>query len=484
MLTRQAWPMALSAMIVGSVAVIVQADEKIPPQPAPAAGTATSSPSEESRKPIKPKELSDSVKKGLAYLVSQQNDEGGFGQGGGWRLNADGKSGRVEGQDVKDPADVGNTCMAALALIRAGNTPREGKYSRQLIKAVEFIEKHVESADKESMYVTSVRDTQLQSKIGRYVDTFLTALVLTELKGQIPDTKSEDRLFAALNKTIGKIEANQQADGTFAGNAGWASILSQGLCSKALNRAAQKGVAIKPETIKRDLDQSVAQLDTGRATGAAGPPSSVAGPGPGAIPALALPVSGPLSRASEPSVLGAAVSRGSVAGTSDAGVSLYSLSANAGRVQDAVNTNQARKRNAEAVVNSPTADDKAKETARGELKEVAAAEQFSLQANRQIVDSLSNDRFVKGFGNNGGEEFLSYMNISETLLVQGGEAWKKWDKQACQTISGVQNDDGSWSGHHCITGRTFCTSAALLTMMADRAPLPTAEAVPATPATK
>jgi hypothetical protein len=97
---------------------------------------------------------------------------------------------------------------------------------------------------------------------------------------------------------------------------------------------------------------------------------------------------------------------------------------------------------------------------------------------RQIVANLGNDRFLKGFGNNGGEEFLSYMNISETLLAQGGDEWEKWDRQVSQTISKVQNEDGSWSGHHCITGRTFCTSAALLTLMADRAPLPVAEAKP------
>ena len=36
----------------------------------------------------------------------------------------------------------------------------------------------------------------------------------------------------------------------------------------------------------------------------------------------------------------------------------------------------------------------------------------------------------------------------------------------------IQNSDGSWSGHHCITGRTFCTSTALLVLMADRSPIP------------
>jgi hypothetical protein len=45
------------------------------------------------------------------------------------------------------------------------------------------------------------------------------------------------------------------------------------------------------------------------------------------------------------------------------------------------------------------------------------------------------------------------------------------------TITGAQNADGSWAGHHCITGRTFCTSAALLTLLVDRAPAATITAV-------
>ncbi len=36
----------------------------------------------------------------------------------------------------------------------------------------------------------------------------------------------------------------------------------------------------------------------------------------------------------------------------------------------------------------------------------------------------------------------------------------------------VQNQDGSWSGQHCITGRSFGTSTALLVLMADRTPVP------------
>jgi prenyltransferase/squalene oxidase-like repeat protein len=459
MSTRKGWPVALSLMFVGSTAVIVRADEVPSPAQTATPGTPTTSKTEEARKPVKPKELSDSVKKGLAYLISQQHETGGFGQGGGWRVNVEGQSGRVEGTDVKDPPDVGNTCIAALALIRAGNTPKDGQYAKQVAKAIDFIEQHVEAADKESLYVTPVRDTQLQSKIGKYVDTFLTALVLSELKGQMPDKKSEDRLFAALNKTIGKIESNQQADGTFVGNVGWASVLSQGICSKALNRASQKGFAVKAETIKRDLDQTVGQLDPSKTpVGSAAPVATAGSISSGRVSGFK--------------------TGGAASGKGDAGVSLYSLSANAGRLQDSVNTSKSQKRKAEAVLSSPSADAKSKEAAQQELKDVAAAENVNALAVREVAANLGNDRFLKGFGNNGGEEFLSYMNISETLFAQGGEAWEKWDRQAGETITKVQNGDGSWSGHHCITGRTFCTSTALLTMLADRAPLPVAEVKP------
>ena len=88
---------------------------------------------------------------------------------------------------------------------------------------------------------------------------------------------------------------------------------------------------------------------------------------------------------------------------------------------------------------------------------------------------LDDKQFLAGFGNNGGEEFLSYMNLSEMMFDKGGSEWERWDRSISENIQRVQNEDGSWSGHHCITGRTFCTSTALLTLLADRASIPVAE---------
>src|SRR5262249_52651947 len=144
-----------------------------------------------------PKPLSDAVTKGLAYLIGQQHEDGGWGQGGGWRQADQGGGARVEGPEGAGPSDVGNTWIATLALVRAGNTPKEGKYAQNVARAIAFICKNIEGADGDSLYVTQVRNTQLQSKIGTYIDTFLASLVLAELKGYMPEQKSEQRLVAA-----------------------------------------------------------------------------------------------------------------------------------------------------------------------------------------------------------------------------------------------------------------------------------------------
>ena len=74
----------------------------------------------------------------------------------------------------------------------------------------------------------------------------------------------------------------------------------------------------------------------------------------------------------------------------------------------------------------------------------------------------------------GGEEFFSYLNISDSLRRSGGQEWQKWNTDITSKILKMQNNDGTWAGHHCITGRTFVTSTALLVLTADRAPVPLA----------
>ncbi len=88
-----------------------------------------------------------------------------------------------------------------------------------------------------------------------------------------------------------------------------------------------------------------------------------------------------------------------------------------------------------------------------------------------IKGQLRDTRFVTGFGSIGGEEFFSYLNISDSLHRTGGPEWEKWNGDIKTKIVKMQNEDGTWAGHHCITGRVAVTSAAILTLLSDREPV-------------
>ena len=155
----------------------------------------------------------------------------------------------------------------------------------------------------------------------------------------------------------------------------------------------------------------------------------------------------------------------------DAGVALYSTAADLGVLQDSVNTAQAMKKDLrDKAQNGQDAGER--KMAEAKLGQIADLEKVQDANRAAVIERLDDKRFVSGFGSNGGEEFLSYMTIAESLVLKGGAEWKTWDDSMSGNLNRIQNGDGSWSGHHCITGRTFCTSTALLVLMADRAPIP------------
>ena len=401
---------------------------------------------------VHPKPLTSSAKKGLAYLVSQQNENGGWGQGGGWRIGA--KGDRIEGPEVKDPPDLADTCIATLALLRAGNSPKHGIHAKSVAKAIDFISKFVEKSDKDSLYVTDLRTTQLQSKLGPYVDTFLAAWVLAETKGMLADEKSDKQLITALNKIVAKMERHQREDGTWSHEGGWAPILCQALACKGLNRSKQVGVKVTDTTLARAEKYAAANYDRERggfaAPGLGGEGLGGGGLGLGGLGGGGLGLGG------------------------GGGVPLYLQGGQLGGLQESINTNKQLKDSVSQVAKSKTAAKEEKAKAQDQLRRFEESEKVQEEAAKSILKQLNNEEFIKGFGSNGGEEFLSYMNISDTLLAKGGDDWQKWDKQASENLVRIQNKDGSWAGDHCITGRTFCTASALLVIMADRAPAPLA----------
>lgn len=368
---------------------------------------------------VDPKPMSNQVTRGLEWLVAHQLDDGGWGQGDESRH----MRGSNQAQQ-RSTSNVADTSMALMALMRSGSTARSGAYQKAIRRGLGFIMAEIEESDDGSLYVTDIRGTRVQGKIGTYVDTFTALAVLTEAKSSMPDQVGNRRLEKSLDKILAKIEKNQRSDGTW-DNRGWAPVLSQSMAAKSLNRAAQSGLDVKDETLARVENQAKKQFDS---------------------------------------------KSGKFGSGGSAGIELYAGAANSSTMRDSVSTRKlrARKMSRRAAKTRSAADQQAaeRETAAAQTAEIATD-----TAEKALIERLEDPNFVQGFGNNGGEEFLSYMLVSESLIARGGDDWKTWDARITKLINHVQNGDGSWTGHHCITGRTFCTAAALLVLMADRTPV-------------
>ena len=362
------------------------------------------------------------VSKALNWLVSTQGKDGGWGQDGGETSYV------RQGEHLESNGnDVANTAVVALALLHTGTTATRGQYHDQLQRAVDFILEHVEQSPGEGLAVTDLRGTQIQRKLGPYIDTFMTSKLLAELDGTMADARANARVRRNLQKCVVKIEKNQLKDGSWNIAGGWAPILGTSMASQSLAVAQSKGAA-NPQAALDEVQMytmaSVAPPPPGASLGGVvgGVPGGVgAGFGGGGVAAA-----GRLPSAMTADSMG-------VSG----GVPLYK---SAQELEQLSRTEGDRKKNADRI--------------------------------QQITTQLSNKQFVTGFGSIGGEEFFSWLNISDSLHRTGGEPWQKWNGEMKTRLLKLQNEDGTWAGHHCITGRVAVTSAAILLLTADREPVP------------
>jgi len=339
------------------------------------------------------------VDKGSKWLLSTQGKDGGWGQDGGETSYV------RQGERLESTGnDVANTAVAATALLHSGSGPSRGEYQASLARAVNFILRHVDESPAEGLEVTTMHGTQIERKLGPFIDTFLTSKLLAELDGQMGDAKTNAHVRQALQKCVAKIEKNQLKDGSWNIAGGWAPILGTSMASNSLYLAQKKGVAVNQATMTKVQEYTAA--------------------------AAAKP-----SEATRHGVMGG-VAAGSTAMMVSAGVPLYQ---DAQALEQLSRTERDRKVNADRI--------------------------------KSIAGNLSNDRYVMGFGSFGGEEFFSYLNISDSLHRTGGPEWVKWNADMKTKLVKLQNEDGSWAGHHCITGRVAVTSAAILTMLVDREPI-------------
>ncbi len=358
-----------------------------------------------------PEKVHSSLEKALVWLMKAQREDGGWGAGS--------HANQTEMDPHKVPSDPATTAMVSMALLRCENTPKSGKYAEQLNKAVSFLLSSVEKSDIKSLNITNLQGTQPQSKLGQNIDVVLTSQFLTNLLDHISDdAQFEHRIKEAIQVCVNKIEAAQQTNGSFSGGS-WAGVLQSSFATSALESAESRGIEVDTVVLENARDYQSGNYNAGT---------------------------------------------GSVKTEDAAGVMLYSISSTSrSTAQDATKAKTELKRAKEEGKLDGDAEINSENLQKAGFSE---AESMKLASSYQINEASKTQAMsadvMSGFGNNGGEEFLSFLQTGEGMIVGNDQTWKKWYDNVSVTLLNIQEQDGNWSGHHCITSPVFCTATAVL----------------------
>jgi hypothetical protein len=95
---------------------------------------------------------------------------------------------------------------------------------------------------------------------------------------------------------------------------------------------------------------------------------------------------------------------------------------------------------------------------------------------QRAIGVIARMRFDQDVGGaTGGEEFLGAVYATQALFLERADAYAAWYERITKALHAGQNADGSWLGHHCITGRVFCTACSIMTLLTPDRSLPLVE---------
>ena len=361
--------------------------------------------------------IESSISRGLTWIAEAQANNGGWGAGSHQR------------QDVRDPhavsTDPATTALVGMALLRNGNSLNGGSYSANLKKALNYLLEAVENTPDQAKFITQLTNTQPQIKLGRNIDAILTSQFFTNILHYMKqDDAMKQRVEKALNKCIAKVQQSQDNDGSWK-DGGWAPVLQSALANNALETAKDAGAKVDDKALERSREYQKGNFDTKTNNGATG---------------------------------------------KAAGVLLYSVSGSArGSAKEAqmaevvvTNAKKSGKIKKDAKVNAQTLQDAG--LSKAEAEKYATAYEIRGAAAKRAQD----EDVLRGFGNNGGEEFVSFLMTGESLIISGDNSWKTWYEKTSARLLQIQTNDGSWQGHHCITSPVFCTATCLLILSIDK----------------
>ncbi|MDZ4847397.1 MAG: hypothetical protein SH857_17825 [Chitinophagales bacterium] len=358
-----------------------------------------------------PAKVEQSIEQALEWIMKAQLNSGGWG------------AGSHDSQNVKNPhevpADPATTALVAMALLRTDNTPASGKYSTQLNKAMNYLIVAVENSPENDLNITSEVSTQPQIKLGNNIDVILTSQFLTNVLSYLAENpQQQKRVKKCLDKCVAKIQRGQDSNGRMQ-NGGWAGVLQSSLANNALETASFNGAAVDTVALNKSREYQKSNYDT---------------------------------------------KSGSIATEDAAGIMLYSIS---GTSRATANESRIAKDNIEKAKQEGKLNKDEKVTTDNLIKAgMSKTEAYKYAAAYEINEAANamaqEETVMSGFGNNGGEEYLSYLQTGEGMIMGKNTGWKKWYDNMGGRLLKIQNNDGSWHGHHCITSPVFCTATCLL----------------------
>jgi hypothetical protein len=359
-----------------------------------------------------PANVSTAIDRALDWTMKAQQENGGWGAGSHSR------------QGVLDPhavqADPATTSMVCMALLRSCTKLSSCSFSVELRKGLNYILEQVESSDQNSTTVTSLTGTQIQIKLGQNIDVVLAAQFLTNVLDYSTNDSERLRIKKALQVCVDKIQRAQNANGSFSGN-GWAGVLQSSFATSALEAAQHvEGVRVREAVLEKSKEYQASNYNA---------------------------------------------KTGEVNTDMGAGVVLYSVSSSVRNTS--VDAKKVKEDIAKAKKEGTIAEAPAEVTPEV-LRQIGYsrgdADKYSTAYNvyKSAKATAQQEKVMNGFGSNGGEEFLSYLQTGESMIINKDNDWKKWYDNVAGKLVNIQNNDGSWNGHHCITSPVFCTATSLL----------------------
>lgn len=357
-----------------------------------------------------PENINFAIDRGLKWVIKAQHSNGGWGAG----LNSR--------QQIRDPhavkTDPATSSMIGLALLRCGNRLNSGEYSNSLKQLTDYIIKEID-ANKSRAYITQNRSTQIQVKLGQNIDAVISLQFLSNLLDKTdknhPKYKSIEK---AMNICVEKVQNAQDDSGRTSGGS-WAGVLQSSMSTAALESAENVGAAVDNKKLNkaRKYQQDNYDASTGKAN------------------------------------------------TDDgAGIMLYSMSSS---VRGAAKEARKIKEEVEAAKRKGLIEEESEISTRtleqlGYSKDQSQKLTTAYKVYKSARDNAQRSDVMNGFGNNGGEEFISFLQTGESMIINDDNSWKNWYKNISGKMVSIQNQDGSWNGHHCITSPSFCTATCLL----------------------